>query len=49
MSNRDATSSRIRAHLAALVQAPEGRPPGSAANHAAAEYIAGAPAVARVS
>ncbi len=42
MSNRDTTLTRLRAHLAALVQAPDGRPPGSAANHAAAEYIAGA-------
>jgi aminopeptidase YwaD len=42
MSNRDTDLARIRAHLAALVQSPQGRPPGSAANHAAAEYIAGA-------
>jgi aminopeptidase YwaD len=32
---------RVAAHLAALVRWPDGRPVGSAANHAAAAYIAG--------
>ncbi len=37
----DTISARAAAHLAALVRWPDGRPVGSAANHAAEAYIAG--------
>ncbi len=40
MRDTHTTAAQARAHLAALAQSLSGRPPGSAANHAAADYIA---------
>lgn len=42
MTQRDSIQTRVASHLAALVRSPEGRPVGSAANHAAEDSIAGA-------